>query len=1144
MIPCLTNTDIFQENPFLRFVRRWWWLVLSSVLVCFAPISGQTDGGRGKVASITVVSDNNYPPYIFCPSDNSTQGILVDQWQLWEKKTGVKVHLIATDWNIAQKMLLEGKADVIDTLFFTKERAKFYRFSKPYAKIEVPIFFHKNLSGIVDIDSLKGFTIGVKEGDACIETFHAHGITSLEEFSSYRSVIQAAAEGRIKVFSIDKPPALYYLYKLDLENEFRYSFKLYAGEFHRAVKKGRSDLLSVVENGFASIEKSELQAIEKKWMGDSFVRPAYYRYVLYGVIVGGIFSVILFFLNMLLRRQIRLKTADLQDLVDQLKQSEERFRVMFDQAAVGVALCDSTTGDFLDVNQKYGDIVGYSPQELKQMTFSRISHPDDLKDDLHQMGLLSAGDITEFTINKRYLHKNGTIVWGNLTVSPIMKHGQPSGVHIGILKDISEQKRSEAIIERTLADMRLQQQEISALLEASQTIPISKTFGESARRIFDICKEAIGAKSGYVALLSETGQENEVLFLDAGGLPCSVDPDLPMPVRGLREVAYRTKSVAYDNNFASSQWMQFMPDGHVKLDNVLFAPLTINDKTVGLIGLANKSGGFDKRDVRMASSFGNLAAVGLSYVQYQENLKKSEKRLKVIFNNAPAIMLLLNEKEEILQMNQTGLLAAGRTLDEVVGLRGGTALNCIGALQNPKGCGFANICKECHIRTIVVKTFETNQNFNKIETEVKIQRKNRISNRTILVSTSIVNPNPPKTVLVTIDDLTARKQLEYQIKQTQKLESIGNLAGGIAHDFNNIMFPIIGMCEMLLEDLPQDSLEHGHVQQILKAGHRGAGLVKQILGFSRQSEHKMIPVRVQSILKEVYKLARSTIPADIEILHEIQADCGLVEADPTQVHQIIMNLVTNAYHALEQGAGRIVLQLKEETVGRQEESGHALVPPGAYAKMSVTDTGIGIAPEVMDRIFEPYFTTKEKGKGTGLGLSVVYGIVKEHKGEITVKSETGKGTVFDVYLPLLDSFMEGPGDFTREGDAKAATGKEHILFVDDEKPIADLVKLMLERLGYHVTARVNSIEALQKFNASPEAFDLVITDMTMPNMTGDKLAGEILAVRPDMPIIICTGFSDRINEQTAEKIGVKGILMKPVVKSDMAEKVRNVLDGR
>ncbi len=394
-------------------------------------------------------------------------------------------------------------------------------------------------------------------------------------------------------------------------------------------------------------------------------------------------------------------------------------------------------------------------------------------------------------------------------------------------------------------------------------------------------------------------------------------------------------------------------------------------------------------------------------------------------------------------------------------------------------------------------------------------------NRSFSVSSAILNDDDGSLFTISVfRDTTDFKQLQDRLQQAQKMESIGNVAGGIAHDFNNILFPILGLSELLLEDLPPGSVEYQNVQQILKSGQRGRALIKQILAFSRLSEHQMMPVRVQQVVREVLTLCRSTIPANIEISQFVQGNCGFVLGDGTQLHQIIMNLITNAYHAVEQKGGGISVRLEEQILTSSNLKTLSL-KPGKYVVLSVSDTGHGIAPAVMEKIYDPYFTTKKKEKGTGLGLAVVFGIVKAHGGDIEVQSELEKGTTFTVYLPLLKDVTETvPIEKTRI----QPKGTERILLVDDEEPILRLEKMILERLGYRVQARNNGIGALGAFGADPRSFDLVITDMAMPRMTGDQLAEQLMAINPDIPIILITGFSDRINGQKAKRLGIKGFL--------------------
>ena len=388
-------------------------------------------------------------------------------------------------------------------------------------------------------------------------------------------------------------------------------------------------------------------------------------------------------------------------------------------------------------------------------------------------------------------------------------------------------------------------------------------------------------------------------------------------------------------------------------------------------------------------------------------------------------------------------------------------------------------------------------------------------------------------------DLTEQKNMEKRIRQSQKMESIGTLAGGIAHDFNNLLFPIVGCTEMLMEDIPKDSPLQNNLNAIFKGAMRAKELVGQILAFSRHESNEIKLMRMQPVIKEALKLIRSTIPTSIEITQFIDHDCGPIKADPTQIHQVVMNLATNAYHAMEDTGGELKVSLKEIILGEQDVM-RSDMKPAPYACLTVADTGTGIDEKIQGKIFDPYFTTKEQGRGTGMGLSVIHGIVQSADGSIQMNSVPGKGTEFHVYLPVVISSTEQQETLTKE---EIQHGTEHILLVDDEDAIAIMEKEMLERLGYSVVSRTSSIEALEAFRANPDKFDMVITDMAMPNMAGDRLASELVKIRPDIPILLCTGFSQKIPDKKANTIGIKGILMKPIVMKDLSEKIREVLDN-
>ncbi len=387
----------------------------------------------------------------------------------------------------------------------------------------------------------------------------------------------------------------------------------------------------------------------------------------------------------------------------------------------------------------------------------------------------------------------------------------------------------------------------------------------------------------------------------------------------------------------------------------------------------------------------------------------------------------------------------------------------------------------------------------------------------------------------------ALAQSERQLQQVMKLQAIGTLAGGIAHDFNNILFPIVGYTELTMDDIPEDCQARKNLEEILKATHRAKELVQQILTFSRQGCQERKPLKIQFLIKEALKLLRATIPSSIEIESNVDEDCGPIKGDPTQIHQVIMNLCTNAYHAMQATGGKLEVGLKQVAISYERSLERVGMKVGPHLELTVKDAGHGMEPEVLERIFEPYYTTKEQGKGTGLGLSVIHGIIKNHGGDISVTSKPGKGTEFTVYLPVIDDVDE---ETEIVASAGATRGSERILLIDDEKQIIDMEQQILERLGYKVTPKTDSEEALEEFAALPDRFDLVITDMTMPKMTGDQLARKLMEIKPNIPVILCTGFNETIDEEKALAMGIDRFVMKPVVKDVLAGTIRSVLDSR
>jgi len=515
----------------------------------------------------------------------------------------------------------------------------------------------------------------------------------------------------------------------------------------------------------------------------------------------------------------------------------------------------------------------------------------------------------------------------------------------------------------------------------------------------------------------------------------------------------------------------------------------------------------------------------------QKALEKEKNRALTYFDMAGSILVVLSTDGCITMINKAGRKVLGYRSKEIVGKN------------------WFDVCIPEKIREKTRQVFEeiisgSLEPFEFFENEILTCNGEK---RTISWHNSLLKEENGKIIasLSSGEDTTEatrmeneRKQLEDQLSQARKMESIGTLAGGIAHDFNNILYPVIGYTELSIADLPNNHPVRANLKHVLKGTLRAKELVRQILTFSRKKEPVQKPIDIRPITKEALKLLRSSIPKNIVMDQTINDEMRPVMADPTQIYEIIMNLSTNAYHAMEQDGGSLTVKLYEDTISKIDSAKPGL-KPGVYCVLSIRDTGPGISEDIIDQIFEPYFTTKETGKGSGLGLAVTHGIVKSFGGTIVLKSDIGKGTVFDVFLPVVQdkrSFDSTQKVFERK------YGTETILFVDDEKAIVKMGEVALSDLGYKVDGKTNSLQALEVFKSQPDQYDILVTDMTMPGMLGTELIKQVHDIRPDFPVILCTGFSELINKDKADSMGIQGYLKKPVMMSELSYTIRDIID--
>ena len=756
-----------------------------------------------------------------------------------------------------------------------------------------------------------------------------------------------------------------------------------------------------------------------------------------------------------------------------LKESEERQRTIVDSLGMGVMVIDPVGRKVVQINPKAARIIGIHPDEIIGKTCHEFICPaeegncpitDPIQDINDTQRILLDVDGTEIPVLK--------------TVIPIQLDGRKHYLE-GFI-DNSKRSQAEKKLRETIERFRSLTNHLNVGYFRNTPGPTGKF---------------IEANTSICNMFGYDGREE---FFEKSVSDLYQDPD------------ERKKISA-----------TIMKDGVIKNKK-----LRLKRKN-GTLLIGSVSTAVVKNETGEIAYFDGIIEDVTEREIISEELRKSEKRYKDLFNSITDLVFTLDLKGRFTSANSAMQRLMGYDLEEFIGRRASDFMKLELAPKFEKEY-LKGIRKNGHYEGI-------SSYFQKDGGKIYLDYRS-----------ALVQPEEGEPFISGIArDVTERiaaerkiEKLQKQMLQAQKMEAIGTLAGGIAHDFNNILSAVIGYSELALLDVEEGSHLHRHLNEVLHAGKRATDLVKQILTFSRQSGHKAMPVHLNPLVKEALKMLRSTIPTSIDLKENIYNEFLTVKIDPTQIHQIVVNLVTNASHAVDEDDGFIEIDLEPIILDRDSLEVRKGWTSGNYARLTISDNGSGISQEHIDHIFEPYFTTKKKHKGTGLGLSVVHGIIETYKGHITVASEVNQGTTFKIYFPLA---RQGAVDKKTDLTGPLPVGEEHILYVDDEPVIVDIQKQILKKLGYTVTGRTSSTEALEAFRSMPEKFNIVITDMTMPNITGDKLAQEIKRIRPDVPVILCTGFSEKLDHQHASQMNIDGLLMKPVDRGKMAVTIRKVL---
>jgi two-component system cell cycle sensor histidine kinase/response regulator CckA len=802
--------------------------------------------------------------------------------------------------------------------------------------------------------------------------------------------------------------------------------------------------------------------------------------------------------------QARVKTALKLKLAERrLRQSEEQFRGMFEKHNAIMLLIEPVTGRIINANEAAERFYGYTLSQLRSMSIQDINilPPDEVEREFN----LAIQERRNYFVFPHRL-ANGEVRTVEVHSSPVEQNDEK--FLFSIIHDITDRKRAEESLKIASAYNRtLFETSPDALVTISAEGKLTDVNTATERFTGFSRDELIGtdfsdyftdpekARAGYQQVFRDGSVKDYELELR--------DKNGPAAVVLYNASVYRDESGKVMGIFAAARDVTGLKEAERQLRE-------FNETLEKRVA---------ERSAELMAANRQLLREIEEHAVTTTSLRDSETRLRMVIESSPIGIFVIKEGKYSFANQALMTIFGLADKSDIVRKAPETPFGDVSGRQ------FSVILKQCLGRSETL-------NVNEFKVLTRDQRERHLN-----IWLQPIELSGFSVVMGFVIDVSDEIELRKHLNQAQKMEALRSLAGGIAHDFNNVLFGITGYTELALSETSIEPRLKKQLEHILGAAGRASELVKQILTFSRGREQEKQPLIMSPIVKESLNFLRASITQNIEIRRDVRANLQCVNADPTQIHQIIMNLATNAYHSMKDTGGVLDVSLEQVELTPDFVRTRPGIVPGTYQKLRVSDTGHGMNPETLERIFDPYFTTKEPGQGTGLGLSVVDSIVRDHGGAITVDSIAGVGTTFEVYFPIINAkkmSCEEPEQF-------APLGKGQILFVDDETMVTDATRFNLESLGYNVQTENDPVRALAKFEVQPYAFDLVITDMSMPKMTGLELSGRINRIRKDIPIVLITGLADLVEDINLSEYGIRELVMKPVKKAVLGQTLSNIL---
>ncbi len=1086
-------------------------LVLSMTALCcivFPAHAAETELKR-KTGPIVVGGDRAFPPYEFLDTKGRPQGYNVDLIRAVAEVMGLEIEIRLGPWSEVRSALEKGEIDAVEGMFYSEERRKLVDFSVPHMIVHNAIFIRADYTAIQSIEDLKGKEIIIQRGDIMHDYALERGFAeNLILVGSAEEALRLLASGKHHCALMLERQGLFLARKFKLTNITTTGPPFAPNQYCFAVRKGDKALLDELNEGLRIIKATgRYTEIFNQWLGGLQHRVLSPGMILkWSAIIAVPLLIILagtILWSWSLKRNVRMATDQLsRELVERKRAEEARQRS----------------------EQKLHSIVQGSP-------------------------------IPTFVIDR-----NHRVVQWNTALEAL------SGITAEEVLNTSRHWRAFYSKERPcLSDLLLGKSPDEVLAMYPGKARVSPLIPD-AYEVIDFFPE-IGGEGRWLSFTAAAIRDSD------GNITEVVETLIDVTKTKLAEVALRESEERYrslfngvpvgiyrttlqgqilDANPALIE-MYGYPDRNTLLNTNakdLYEHPEDRDEFLRLLEGRDTLRGFETRvrkydgSIRWIRNSGRVVRDDDGTILYYEgsmeditertqaveDLQRERDRIQKYFDVAGVILLVISHDHTISQINRKGCEILGYREDEIIGKN-----------------WFDNFIPT-EIRLRVKDAFDKlvsgeGEAFEFFENPVLTRDG---TERLIAWHSTLLTDEAGK-VTATIGsglDITELKQaeeerrhLETRLRQSYKMEAIGTLAGGIAHDFNNILSSVLGFAELAKIKLSKGKSIDNELDEVLKAGARARDLIKQILTFSRKSGIQKNPIELTPLIKETLKFLRASLPTIIEIRQDLPSTGSMVMADPTQLHQVLMNLCTNAAYAMKATGGVLDIRLSEVELNDRIELQYKDLPPGRYLRLSVADTGCGISSEIIERIFEPFFTTKERGEGTGMGLAVVHGIIQDLGGAITVYSEPGMGSTFQILLPRYEGEQLEPIHLHEI----VTTGSGRILFVDDEEGVIVSGRGILEHLGYDVVATTSAPEALEIFTSRPAEFDLVLTDLTMPGMTGIDLSRKLLKIRPDIPIVLCTGSQLGVTAEMIRDIGIRAMVMKPMIASELAEAVYNAM---